>query len=123
MVSVLGSNVYTPLNYFFVALAIAAFIIEAWAFIDAITRPASAFVAAASMMDNFLAKLTKPIWLIILGVAFVLGLYSAAYGGVTGFLSVLAFVAAATYLAAVRPKVREFRKGRSSSSSGPYGPW
>ena len=123
MVSVLGSNVYTPLNYFFVALAIAAFIIEAWAFVDAIIRPAPAFVAAASMMDNFLGKLTKPLWLIILGVAFVLGLYSAAYGGVTGFLSVIAFVAAATYLAAVRPKVREFRKGRSSSSSGPYGPW
>jgi hypothetical protein len=120
VVSVLGNNVYTPLNYFFVALAIAAFIVEAWAFVDAIIRPAAAFLAAASTMDNFLAKLTKPIWLIILGVAFVLGLYSAAYGGVTGLLSVLAFVAAATYLAAVRPKVKEYRKGRSS---GPYGPW
>jgi hypothetical protein len=113
--------VYTPLNYFFVALAIAAFIVEAWAFVDAIIRPASAFLAAASTMDNFLGKLTKPIWLIILGVAFVLGLYSAAYGGVTGLLSVLAFVAATTYLAAVRPKVREFRNG--GRSSGPYGPW
>jgi Protein of unknown function (DUF2516) len=120
--SVLGSGVYTPLNYFFVALAIAAFVIEAWAFVDAIIRPAPAFLAAAGSMDNFLAKLTKPIWLIILGVAFVIGLYSAAYGGAIGLLSVIAFVAAATYLAAVRPKVREFRKGRSSSS-GPYGPW
>ncbi len=120
MVSVLGNNVYTPLNYFFVALAIAAFIVEAWAFIDAIMRPAPAFIAAASTMDTFLGKLTKPVWLIILGVAFVLGLYSAAYGGVTGLLSVLAFVAAATYLTAVRPKVKDYRKGRSS---GPYGPW
>ena len=119
MVSVLGNNVYTPLNYFFVALAIAAFIVEAWAFVDAIIRPAAAFLAAATMMDNS-GKLTKPIWLIILGVAFVLGLYSAAYGGVTGFLSVLAFVAAAVYLAAVRPKVREFRKG--SRSLGPLRP-
>jgi Protein of unknown function (DUF2516) len=121
--SVLGSGVYTPLNYFFVALAIGAFVIEAWAFVDAIIRPAPSFIAAASTMDNFLAKLTKPIWLIILGVAFVIGLYSAAYGGAIGFLSVIAFVAAATYLAAVRPKVKEFRKGGSSSSSGPYGPW
>jgi len=120
--SVLGSGVYGPLNYFFVALAFAAFAIEAWAFVDAIIRPAPAFLAAAGTMDNFLAKLTKPIWLIILGVAFVIGLYSAAYGGAIGFLSVIAFVAAAIYLAAVRPKVREYRKGRSSSS-GPYGPW
>jgi len=121
--SILGSGVYGPLNYFFVALAVAAFVVEAWAFIDAIIRPTAAFLAAASMMaGTFLGRLTKPIWLIILGVAFVLGLYSAAYGGVTGFLSVLAFVAAATYLAAVRPKVKEFRKG-GGSNSGPYGPW
>ena len=65
-----GNGAYTPLTYFFVALAIAAFVVEAWAFIDAIIRPAPAFVAAG--------KLTKPIWLIILGVAFVLGLYTAA---------------------------------------------
>jgi hypothetical protein len=123
VVSVLGNGVYTPLNYFFVALAVVAFIVETWALIDAVTRPAPAFIAAASTMDNSLGKLTKPIWLIILGVAFVLGLYSAAYGGVTGILSVLAFVAAAIYLAAVRPKVREYRKGGRSSSNGPYGPW
>ena len=114
MVGILGNGAYAPLAYFFVALAIAAFIVEAWAFIDAITRPAQAFVAAG--------KQTKLIWLIILGIAFVLGLYAAAYGGVTGFLSVAAFVAAAIYLADVRPKVKEFRRDRSSSS-GPYGPW
>ena len=114
MVGILGNGAYAPLAYFFVALAIAAFIVEAWAFVDAITRPAQAFVAAG--------KQTKLIWLIILGVAFVLGLYAAAYGGVTGFLSVAAFVAAAIYLADVRPKVKEFRRDRSSSS-GPYGPW
>ena len=120
MVSLLGNGAYAPLDYFFVALAVAAFIAEAWAFVDAIIRPAPAFLAAASTMGGtFLGRLTKPIWLIILGVAFVLGLYSAAYGGVTGFLSVIAFVAAATYLAAVRPKVKEYGKGRSSS----YDPW
>jgi hypothetical protein len=112
----MGNGAYAPLQYFFVALAVAAFIAEAWAFVDAITRPAQAFTAAG--------KQTKRLWLIILGVAFVLGLYSAAYGGVTGLLSVAAFVAAAIYLADVRPKVKEFTRGRSGSSSmGPYGPW
>jgi hypothetical protein len=113
VVNVIG-GAYGPLNFFFLALAVAAFGVEAWAFIDAITRPASAYLAAG--------KLTKVKWLLILGVAFVLGLYSAAYGGVTGFLSVIAFVAAAIYLSDVRPRVREFRNG-SATHSGPYGPW
>lgn len=112
MLSITG-GAYAPLDYFFVALAVAAFGVETWAFIDAIIRPAAAYVAAG--------KQTKPIWLIILGVAFVLGLYAAAYGGVTSILAVAAFVAAAVYLADVRPKVREIRSG--SSGSGPYGPW
>jgi hypothetical protein len=123
VVSVLGTGVYTPLNYFFVALAVAAFVVEAWALVDAVMRPKAAFATAAAMSDNAAGRLSKPIWLIILGVAFVLGLYSAAYGGVTGFLSVLAFVAAAIYLAGIRPKVREYTKRGSRSSSGPYGPW
>ncbi len=110
----MGTGAYAPLQYFFVALAVAAFIVEAWAFVDAIIRPQQAYTAAG--------KQTKPIWLIILGVAFVLGLYAAVYGGVTSILSVAAFVAAAIYLVDVRPKVREFRSGRGTSN-GPYGPW
>ena len=113
MVNVIG-GADGPLNDFFLALAVVAFGVEAWAFIDAITRPPSAYLAAG--------KLTKTKWLLILGVAFVLGLYSAAYGGVTGFLSVIAFVAAAIYLSDVRPKVREFKSG-SRVHQGPYGPW
>jgi Protein of unknown function (DUF2516) len=118
VVGILGNGAYAPLNYFFVALAVAAFVVEAWAFIDAIIRPTQAFTAAG--------KLTKVKWLLILGVAFVLGLYAAAYGGGIGFLSVIAFVAAAVYLADVRPKVKEYRRsgsGSSSSHMGPYGPW
>ncbi len=57
---------YTPLTYFFLALGLVAFVVEAWAFIDAITRPSQAFVATG--------KQTKPLWLIILGVAAVIGL-------------------------------------------------
>jgi Protein of unknown function (DUF2516) len=112
VVTVIG-GAYGPLNVFFLALAVAAFGFEAWAFVDAMIRPAQAYLAAG--------KLTKTKWLLILGVAFVLGLYAAAYGGVTGILSVAAFVAAAIYLSDVRPRVREFKGG--GTRQGPYGPW
>jgi hypothetical protein len=105
----------TPLYLFFWALSLAAFVVEAWAFVDAVRRPAGAFPAAG--------KQTKPLWLIILGVAAVIGLGTAVYGGaqsLIGILPIAAFVAAAIYLTDVRPKVRDFRGG---TSSGPYGPW
>jgi hypothetical protein len=105
----------TPLYWFFEALSLAALVVEGWAFIDAIRRPAPAFTAAG--------KQTKPIWLIILGVAVVFGIGFSALGGVSliQILPLAAFVAAAIYLTDVRPKVREFKGG--SSSTGPYGPW
>jgi hypothetical protein len=105
---------YSVVQYFFWVLLVAAFVVEIWAFSDAIRRPAPAFVAAG--------KQTKPLWLIILGVAFVIGL-GGAIGSlqIFSFLPIVAFVAAAIYLADVRPKVREFKKG--SSHQGPYGPW
>ncbi len=106
----------TPLNIFFLIISIAAFVFEAFALVDALRRPASAFVAAG--------KQTKPIWLIILGVSTIVGLGYAFYVGgpsATSILPVAAFVAAAIYLVDVRPKVREFKTG--SSRSGPYGPW
>jgi hypothetical protein len=114
VVNVIG-GAYGPLNYFFLALAVVAFVFETWAFIDAAMRPAPAYLAAG--------KLTKLKWLLILGVAFVLGLYSAAYGGAIGFLSIIAFVAAGIYMSDVRPKVREFRKSGTRTHQGPYGPW
>ena len=110
-------SAFTPLNYFFEALALAAFVVEVWAFIDACTRPSHAFLAAG--------KRTKPLWLIITGVSAVIGLGYAVYVknmSVIQILPVAAFVAAAVYLTDVRPKVKEMGKSRSSSS-GPYGPW
>ena len=107
----------TPLNIFFLVISIAAFVVEAWAFVDAVRRPAPAFAAAG--------KQTKPIWLLILGVATVVGLGYAFYLGGASAISILpvaAFVAAAIYLVDVRPKVREFKTG-NRSGSGPYGPW
>jgi hypothetical protein len=113
---VLGSS-YTPLNYFFLALSLAAFGVEVWAFVDAIIRPKHAFPAVG--------KRTKGLWLIITGVAAVVGLAGAVYGvGPTSILPVAAFVAAAVYLTDVRPKVKTIPRGsRTGTSSGPYGPW
>jgi hypothetical protein len=111
------AGAYTPLYWFFELLAIGAFVVEVWAFVDALRRPTPAFVAAG--------KQTKPLWLIITGVAAVIGLYTCTYStgpAAVGIFSIAAFVAAAIYLTDVRPKVREFRGG-GTSSNGPYGPW
>lgn len=107
---------YSMLDWFFFALSLVAFVFEVWAFVDALIRPSQAFVASS--------KQTKQLWLIILGVAVVLGL-AAASGriNVINFLAVAAFVAAAIYMADVRPKVRTFPKNRAGTSQGPYGPW
>ena len=109
------SGALTPLYWFFEVLSVAALGAEVWAFVDAVRRPAPAFPAAG--------KQTKPLWLVILGVAAVIGLWSATLGGpnLVSLFPIVAFVAAAIYLTDVRPKVKEFKDG--SSSSGPYGPW
>ena len=114
----LNVGAMSPLYWFLEILAIAAFVCEVWGFADALRRPGKAFVAAG--------KQTKPLWLIILGVAAVIGLYlgvlSGGFGAV-GILPIAAFVASAIYLTDVRPKVREYGGTGGSTSSGPYGPW
>jgi len=115
VIGIIG-GVYAPLTLFFAVLLLAAFVIELWAFVDVIRRPAAAFLAAG--------KQTKQIWLIISGVAAVLGLAFAFYGGITNFLAVIAFAAAAIYHVDVRPKVKEYRNNKGGGTSyGPYGPW
>jgi Protein of unknown function (DUF2516) len=103
-----------PLTIFFALLLLAAFVVELWALIDAVRRPAAAFLAAG--------KQTKQIWLIILGVASAVGLAFAVNGGITSILAVAAFAAAAIYHVDVRPKIKDYHKGRGTSN-GPYGPW
>ncbi|HEX9064315.1 MAG TPA: DUF2516 family protein [Streptosporangiaceae bacterium] len=112
----LGFNALGPLNWLNWALVVAAFLVEVWAFVDALRRPTGAFPAAG--------KQTKPLWLIITGVAFAVGLFSAAENvSLLAFLPIIAFIAAAIYLTDVRPKVRETGSGGSSRHQGPYGPW
>jgi uncharacterized protein DUF2516 len=121
LVTVADINAFKPLDWFFWALAVAALIVEIWAFVDAITRPTAAFPAAG--------KQSKPLWLIITGVAAAIGLYTATRSGasgigiIIGILPVAAFIGAAIYLTDVRPKVREIGGRGGSSRQGPYGPW
>ena len=101
-------------SLFFWVLLLGAFVIEAWAFFDAIRRPTAAFPAAG--------KQTKPLWLVILGVAFVIGI-AGAIGQLQliSIFPIVAFVAASIYLVDVRPKIKSIKS--NSSRQGPYGPW
>ena len=102
-----------PIDYFFWILLVAAFVVETFAFVDAIRHPAASFVAVG--------KQTKPLWMIILGVAFLIGIGGALNRlPIFSILPIIAFVAAAIYLADVRPKIRNLSGG---STQGPYGPW
>jgi hypothetical protein len=116
---VLNFSTLSALGFFFFAIAMAASVVEIWAFVDALSRPERAFVATG--------KQTKPRWLLITGVAAVVGFGSAILSGglaVIGILPVASFVAAAIYLTDVRPKVKAIGKGGGGGSSyGPYGPW
>ena len=108
-------NAFTPLNWINWVLMVAAFVVEAWAFIDCLRRPTAAFPAAG--------KRTKPLWMIITGVCLVVGFFGAAYNiQLIQILPIAAFIGSAIYLTDVRPKVREFGAG-GSSHQGPYGPW
>ncbi|MFV2145080.1 DUF2516 family protein [Isoptericola sp. G70] len=101
--------------YVLAALAVVVFVVQVWALIDALRRPAHGFVAEG--------KLKKPIWLLILGVAVVLGFLGLPSGGsagnAVGFLNIIAVVASIVYLVDVRPKLRAYGpgKGRSQGSS------
>ena len=111
--TIVNPTALSIINLFFWVLLLGAFVIEAWAFGDLLRRPAAAFPAAG--------KQTKPIWLIILGVAFVIGIAGAVgYLSLISIFPIVAFVAAAIYLVDVRPKVSSAKPG---SRQGPYGPW
>lgn len=79
---------------------------QAFAFADAAMRPAEAFPAVD--------KQTKVFWLIILGIALAISL--VFMGRVLGLLNILGVIAAAVYLAGVRPAVKEISQGRNDGS-------
>ncbi|HVE73616.1 MAG TPA: DUF2516 family protein [Mycobacteriales bacterium] len=92
-----------PSNLLLLLVNLGLLVLSVWALVDALSRPAAAFVAAG--------KQTKTIWLAILGVALLLVLIGA---GILGFFGILVAIATIVYLVDVRPAVREMRPG---------GPW
>ena len=93
-------------------LSVAALGVELYALFDCVRRRADAFTAAG--------KRTKPFWLLVTGVAALLGI--VAVGGFPGLLAIIAIVAAGVYLADVKPALDQVM-GRGQGNQGPYGPW
>jgi hypothetical protein len=93
-------------------LGIGSLILTGFAFFDVLRRKASLF--------PHVGKLTKPVWLGILGAAFLVAIVSLGYP--IGLLNVIGVVAAGVYLADLRPKLKQVGGG-SGSSYGPYGPY
>ena len=74
---------------------LALFVLQAWAFIDAVSRRPEAFVAAN--------KLTKPAWLLILGLAL---LAHMLIWDPISILNLAGAVAAIVYMVDARPAMR-----------------
>lgn len=88
-------TLFTIQSGFMSLLTLALFVVQAWAFIDAITRRPEAYVAAD--------KQTKPTWLIILGVA--LAAHILIWNPIS-FLNLIGTVAAIVYIVDARPALR-----------------
>jgi asparagine N-glycosylation enzyme membrane subunit Stt3 len=87
-------------NAFMLLATLALFVFQAWAFIDAVARRPDAFVAAD--------KLTKPAWLIILGLA--LAAHMLIWNPLS-FLNLIGAVAAIVYVVDARPAMRALTRG------------
>jgi hypothetical protein len=85
------------------ALQWAALALGAWALVDALVRPSSAYVAAG--------KLTKAKWGAIVALATVLLLLTQPLT----FLWLPAVIASIVYLVDVRPALRGLRRGNNNS--------
>lgn len=86
-------------EYVLAVAAIALFVVEAWAFIDAMTRRPQEFEAAG--------KQTKTMWLIILGVAIAAHMI---FWHPINILNLIGAVAAIVYLVDVRPAIRSLTR-------------
>ncbi len=82
-------------GYVLFALQVAVLVAAVYAFVHAAIQRPDAYTAAE--------KLTKPVWLVILGVGILLSLVL----GITGVA--IAAVAAGVYLVDVRPKILEIQ--------------
>jgi hypothetical protein len=99
-------------SFVLLILGIGSLILTGFAFFDVLRRKASLF--------PHVGKLTKPVWLGILGAAFLIAVVTLF--SPLGLLNIAGVVAAGVYLADLRPKLKQVGGG-SGSSYGPYGPY
>ncbi|MCA5894399.1 DUF2516 family protein [Isoptericola sp. NEAU-Y5] len=97
-------------------LAVVVFVVQLVALVDAARRPASAYVAEG--------KLAKKIWLIILGVAALIGFLGLPPTYLTSgsFFNVIATAPAIIYWVDVRPRIAPYGTGKGRPQ-GPTGGW
>lgn len=88
-------TVFAIQSTFMTLVTLALFAVQAWTFVDALGRQPDAFVAAD--------KLTKPAWLIILGLA--VAAHMLIWNPLS-LLNLIGAVAAIVYLVDVRPALR-----------------
>ncbi len=86
-------------EYVLAVAAIALFVVEAWAFIDALARRPQEFEAAG--------KQTKIMWLVILGVALAAHMI---FWHPINLLNLIGAVASIVYLVDVRPAIRSLTR-------------
>ncbi len=95
------------------ALYAAVFVMTVYALVDALRRPARAFVSGG--------KRTKQFWTVLLGIATAVAFVALPWPVGFGMLSFLALgsaVAAGVYLADVRPAIKPYSGGSGPGRSG-----
>jgi len=97
-------------SFVLLILGIGSLVLTGFAAFDALRRKGTLF--------PHVGRLTKPVWLGILGVAFLISIVSFGYTSTLGILNVVGVVAAGVYLAEIRPKLRQIE---GNGNTGPYG--
>lgn len=96
-------------HYLMVALFAVGFVLQLWAFFDAMTRSADAFLRAGLRQKSF--------WLMLTGAALGVGAFSLymsfLYGGGMQILGVAALCIAGVYLAGPRREMSMYSGGYS----------
>ncbi len=94
-------DLFEAIGVFELAIFLVLLGVKGFAFVDAVTRPAPAFVAAD--------KQTKTFWVLILGLFLVA---HVLFPQPIGILTLIGTVAAFVYLADARPALRSLGRGR-----------
>jgi Protein of unknown function (DUF2516) len=89
-------------SFLFLLLWLATLGLAAWALVDALIRPATAYVAAG--------KLTKPAWAAITALALLIAYLTRPLT----FFWLPAVIGAVVYLVDVRPAVRGLQRGNNN---------